>query len=220
MSLSSLIRARWLPLLLAPLLALAALEARADLTNKPGEYGKTLLMDVVLPPSQLDKFQTFKPSKVDPNESKMVNALSADTVDWFGDTLLGNSTTNPYTLVVSIEGTAKADGDIATMWRAGWKLDDGSIKSQLLPGLASTGVKAGQRVTMTRAAAPFRFDKDKTVAPMLSLVRADNVVIDHIQVQLWSGMGSPTRLQWFMNHRISLLVGLLMVVVALIFRKL
>ena len=219
MTFSSLIRARWLPLLLAPLLALAALEARADLTTKPGEYGKTLLMDVVLPPSQLDKFQSFKPSKPDPNESKMINALSADSVDWFGETLLGNSTTNPYTLVVSIEGTAKADGDIATMWRAGWKLEDGSSKIALLPGLAKTGVKAGERVTMTRAAAPFRFDKDKTVAPMLSLVRADNVVIDHIQVQLWSGMGSPTGLQWFMNNRL-LMVGLVMVVVALIFRKL
>ncbi|MEP6506000.1 MAG: hypothetical protein ABJD97_21880 [Betaproteobacteria bacterium] len=219
MTFSSLIRARWLPLLLAPLLAFAALEARADLTTKPGEYGKTLLVDVVLPPSQLDKFQNFKPSKADPNESKMLNALSADAVDWFGDTVLGNSTTNPYTLVVSIEGTAKADGDIATMWRTGWKLDDGSTKIQLLPGLAKTGVKAGQRVTMTRAAAPYRFDKDKNVAPMLSLVRADNVVIDHIQVQLWSGMGSPTGLQWFMNNRL-LMVGLAMVVVALVFRKL
>jgi hypothetical protein len=219
MTFSSLTRARWLPLLLASLFALHALEARADLSAKPGEYGKTLLIDAVLPPSQLDKFQTFKPSKADPNESKLVNALQADTVDWFGDTVLANSSTNPYTLVVSIEGTAKADGDIATMWRAGWKLDDGSNKQQLLPGLAKTGVKAGQRVTMTRAAPPFRFDKDKNVAPMLSLVRADNVVIDHIQVQLWSGMGSPTGLQWFMNNRI-LLVGLVMVGVALVFRKL
>ncbi len=219
MSFSSLIRARWLPLLLAPLLALGALEARADLTAKPGEYGKTLLVDVVLPPSQLEKFQNFKPSKGDPSESKLINAMLADTVDWFGDSLVGNSTTNPYTMVVSIEGTAKTDGDIATMWRSGWKLDDGTSKQQLLPGLAKTGVKAGERVTMTRAAAPFRFDKDKTVAPMLSLVRADNVVIDHIQVQLWSGMGSPTGVQWFMNNRL-LWVGLVMVVVALVFRKL
>jgi hypothetical protein len=212
------VRARWLPLLLAVLFTAAALEARADLTNKPGEYGKTLLVDLVLPPSQLERFQNFTPSKQDPNESKLINAMIADSADWYGDSLVANSTTNPYTLVVSIDGTAKADGDIATMWRAGWKLDDGSSKQQPFPGLSKIGVKAGERVTMTRAAPPFRFDKDKTVVPMLSLVRADNVVIDHIQVQLWSGMGSPTALQWFMNYRM-LLVGLVMVGVWFVFRR-
>jgi hypothetical protein len=216
---ASLIRARWLPLIFVPLLALTVLDASAQLSSKPGEYGKHLRLDVVLPPSQLDKFSNFRPSKPANGDSPMLAVLTADTVDWVGESLVADSTTNPYTMVVSIEGTAKADGDVATMWRSGWRLEDGSTKSTALPGLSKSGVKAGEHVTLTRAAAPSRFDRDKNVAPVLSLVRADNLDIDHVQVQLWSGVGSPSGVQWILSSRF-LLIGVVMLVVALVFRKL
>jgi hypothetical protein len=211
MKFASLIRARWLPLVLAPVLALAALEASAELSTKPGEYGKNLLMDVVLPPSQLDKFAAFLAAKSDPN--------APDSADWVGESMVANSATNPYTLVISVDGTARADGDVSTVWQAGWKLEDGMGKYSFGPTLSKAGVKAGEHVTITRAAPPSRFDRDKNVAPALNLVRASNITIDHVQVQLWSGFGKPTPMQWLMSYW-WLVFGAVMLGVTLVFRKL
>ena len=212
------IRSRWVPLLLASLLAAVTLEAGAELSTKPGQYGKTLLMDVVLPPSQIDKFAGLLEALAATNKGTANSVVFGDTVDWTGDSMVANSQTNPYTIVVSVDGTAKAAGDVITTWKSGWRLEDGMTKAGLMAGLSAFDVKAGERVTMTAAAAPSRFERDKTVMPVLSLVDARNVTIDHVQVQVWSGFGSPTVLQWLGAWRF-LLMGLVLLVVVLVFRK-
>jgi hypothetical protein len=218
MTLASLTRARWLPLILAALLALVASQADAELSAKPGIYGKTLLLDVVLPPSQLDKFSAFLQAQAGVNHGAGNSVLFGETTDWVGETMVANSTTNPYTVVVSVEGTAKAAGDVVTTWNSGWRLEDGMTKLGLMHGLSAFDVKAGQRVTMTGAATPSRFERDRNVAPVLSLIDAKNVAIDHVQVQVWSGMGKPTPLQWLMSYW-WLVFGVVMLGVALVFRR-
>ena len=218
MNLVSLIRSRWLPLLLASLLAGVALEAEAQLPTKPGHYGETLLVDVVLPPSQLDKFTTFLQTLAETNKGVANSVVFGDTADWIGESMIANSTTNPYTMVVAVDGTAKASGDVVTTWKSGWKLEDGMTKTGLMTGLSKFEVKAGERVSMVAAAAPSRFERDKNVMPVLSLVDAKNVAIDHVQVQVWSGVGSPTLLQLLIAWRF-LLIGVVMLVVVLVFRK-
>ena len=218
MNFATLIRSRGLPLLLASLLAAVTLEAGAELSTKPGQYGKTLLMDVVLPPSQIDQFAGFLEALAVANKGTANSVVFGDTVDWIGSSMVANSQTNPYTIVVSVDGTAKAAGDVITTWKSGWRLDDGMTKASLMSGLSSFNVKAGERVTMTAAAAPSRFDRDKTVMPVLSLVDARNVTIAHVQVQVWSGFGSPTVLQLLGAWRF-LILGVVMLVVVLVFRK-
>ena len=56
------------------------------------------------------------------------------------------------------------------------------------------------------------------MSPTLSLVEAKNITIEGVQVQVWSGMGSPTLLQTLSAWRI-LLLGIVMLVVVLVFRK-
>jgi hypothetical protein len=219
MTLSLLTRARWLPLLLAASLALVALQASAELLTKPGPYGKTLLLDVVLPPSQLDKFSAFLQAQAGANHGAGNSVMFGETTDWLGDSMVANSTTNPYTMVVSVEGTARAAGDVVTTWNSGWRLEDGMTKLGLMHGLSAFDVKAGQRVTMTGAATPSRFERDRNVVPVLSLIDAKNVVIDHVQVQVWSGMGKPTPMQWLMSYW-WLVFGVVMLGVTLVFRKL
>ncbi len=209
------IRARWM--LLAALLCLVTFEAGAQLPTKPGQYGKTLLLDVVLPPSQLDKYTTSLQELAATHKGSANSTVFGDTADWVGDSMVANSTTNPYTMVVSVDGTAKAAGDVVTTWKSGWKLEDGMTKAALMSGLSKFDVKAGERVAMV-AAAPSRFERDKNVMPVLSLVDAKNVTIDHVQVQVWSGMGSPTLLQTLGAWRF-LLLGVVMLVVVLEFRK-
>ena len=218
MNFAPLIRSRWLPLILASLLAAVTFEAGAQLPTRPGTYGKTLLMDVVLPPSQLDKFSAFLEALAATNKGTANSVVFGDTADWTGDSMIANSTTNPYTMVVSVEGTAKAAGDVVTTWKSGWRLADGVTQAGLMTGLSKFDVKAGERVTMTAAAAPSRFERDKNVMPVLSLVDAKNVSIDHVQVQVWSGVGSPSLLQMLGAYRF-LLLGVVMLIVVLVFRR-
>ena len=218
MNFASLMRARWLPLVLASLLAFVAAGAAAQLPTKPGKYGKTLLADVVLPPSQIDKFTALLDTLAATPHGSQNSVMFGDTADWIGDPFVANSTTNPYTIVVSVEGTAKAAGDVVTTWKSGWRYENGVSSTGLMHGLSAFDVKAGERVTMTAAAAPSRFDRDKNVSPMLSLVDAKNVTIAHVQVQVWSGLGEASWLQVLSAWRF-LIFGVVVLVVVLVFRR-
>ena len=218
MNFASLIRARWLPLVLASLLAIVAGQAAAQLPTKPGKYGKTLVADVVLSPSQIDKFTALLDTLAASTHGSQNSVMFGDTADWVGDAFVANSTTNPYTIVVSVEGTAKAAGDVVTTWKSGWRYEDNSNREGLMHGLSAFEVKAGERVTMTAAALPSRFDRDKNVSPMLSLVDAKNVTIAHVHVQVWSGLGEASWLQVLSAWRF-LIFGVVVLVVVLVFRR-
>lgn len=204
------------------LCALVAGPARPAGTEPPspaaGEFGKTLTMDVVLPPEQLGRYAAFQPSKPDAHESTLVNSMLADTVDWTGAPILVTSKDSPFTIVVTIVGTVRTDGDVATMWQAGWKFDDGTTRSTPFPGLAKIGVKAGQQVVMTKASSPTSFKTDRTVMPVLGFVRASNVDFDSVRVQVWSGMGRTSPVEWLLAYR-GLLVGVVMLALALVWLR-
>jgi len=219
MNLPSLLRGRWLPALLATLMAFVALEAGAQLPTKPGKYGRTLIADVVLPPSQIDKIAAFLETVRAANHGAQNSVAFGDTVDWIGDTMVAAPAASPYTMVVSVNGTATAAGDVVTTWKSGWKMDDGSTKQMLMQGLSAFDVKPGQHLTMTAAAPPTRFDRDKSVAPILSLVDVRNATIDHVQVQVWSGLANPGMLDYILAYR-YLLIGVVMLAVVLVFRRL
>ena len=98
MNFAPLIHARWLPLILASLLAAVTFEARAQLPTRPGTYGKTLLMDVVLPPSQLDKFAVFLQALAATSKDAANSVVFGDTADWTGDSMIASSTSPGGTL--------------------------------------------------------------------------------------------------------------------------
>ena len=103
MHVHSLLRGRWLPLVLASLLAFVALEAGAQLPTKPGKYGKTLIADVVLPPSQIDQFMSFLETLHASNHGVQNSVLFGGTVDWAGDAMVGVPAASPYTVVVQAD---------------------------------------------------------------------------------------------------------------------
>ena len=174
--------------------------AQTDPAKKqPGPYGKTLVASYAAPSDVIRKLNDFQPSASDKGESKVVNALMADTAGWIGQPFTADTSTNPYTIVLTLTGTARADGDMASMWQAGWMLEDGMQKLQLLTGVAQSGVKAGQRITLTRAAPPSRFEDPKTVSPVLAMVSAQNIIIESAEMQLWSGFGQSGWLEKFFS---------------------
>jgi hypothetical protein len=219
MNFASLLRGRWLPVVVASLLAVVAVEASAQLPTKPGKYGKTLVADVVLPPSQIDKIAGFVDALRAVNHGAQNSVISGDTVDWVGDTMVGTPGASPYTIVVQVDATAKDAGNVVTTWKSGWRLDNGVIKASLMTGLSEMDAKPGQRLTMTGVAAASRFDSDKSVTPIVSFIDAQNARIERVQVQVWSGMPRASFLDYFGAFRF-LLLGVAMLVVVLVFRRL
>ncbi|MFL6628842.1 MAG: hypothetical protein ACJ8G1_20545 [Vitreoscilla sp.] len=219
MNFAPLLRGRWLPLVLASLLAFVAIEASAQLPTKPGKYGKTLVADVVLPPSQIDKIAGFVETLRAVNHGAQNSVVFGDTIDWVGDTLVGTPGASPYTIVVQVDATAKDAGNVVTTWKSGWRLDNGAVKASLMTGLSEMDAKPGQRLTMTGVAAASRFDSDKSVTPVVSFIDAQNARIERVQVQVWSGMPSASFLDYFGAFRF-LLLGVVMIAVVLVFRRL
>jgi hypothetical protein len=218
MNLAFLPRSRWLPFALAWLLAFVALEAEAQLPAKPGKYGKTLVADVVLPPSQLDKMAAFLETLHASNHGAQNSVAFGETVDWTGDAMTGTPAASPYTIVVQAEVTANQAGDVTTTWKAGWHMESGENRQTLLTGLVETDAKPGQRLTLTGVSTASRFDRDKNVTPVVSFVDAHNATFQRVQVQVWSGMPSASFLDYFGAFRFLLLGGVMLAVV-LVFRR-
>jgi len=218
MNFASLLRGRWLPLVLASLLAFVALEAAAQLPTKPGKYGKTLIADVVLPPSQLDKMAAFLDTLRASNHGAQNSVAFGETVDWIGEPLTGTPAASPYTIVVQADVTAGQAGNVTTTWKTGWRMDNGQSRETLLTGLVETDAKPGQRLTLTGVSSASRFDRDKSVTPVVSFVDAHNATLRRVQVQVWSGMPSASFLDYFGAFRF-LLLGVVMLVVVLVFRR-
>ncbi len=192
--------------LLATFFFLSSAQA-ADQTSEASEYGDTLVKEFQLSAEQINKFSNFIPSKPDPHDIAVVNVLNADTEDWMGPAFLPETTKNPYTLVLTLEGTARTDGNIHTMWQSGWKKGDDGTKLFPFPGPWKQGVKAGEHVRITKAANSVSFKENKEVAPVLALVRADNFEFESAKVQIWSGFPKTSSVDLFFSFP-GMFVGL------------
>ncbi len=199
-------------LVLSAVLCLSVLGVRADgPVTGASEYGQILVAEFELPAESLARFAAHVPSADDPKKSTLINGLLADTAGWVGPAQRMDPSTNPYTLVVTLTGTARADGDARSVWQAGWQLEDGMKKLSPFPPLAKAGARAGEALTLTRASAPTSFSSAKTVAPVLGLVRADNLDIGAVKVQLWAGIGNPRRTEMALSlHWLWVGLGMLL----------
>ena len=182
------------------------------------KFGKTLAAEYNLPKEAIDKFAAFKPSKADKGSSAVENVLMADTETWNGPPLKVTAKSNPYTVAVTITGVALADGDMVTLWQKGWGMGDGATRLDVIAGLSKTGVRAGQRVTLT-AASPNSFKDDRETALSLALVNAKNINFESVQVQVWSGLANPTFMEILMSLRWAL-VGVVFIAVWLVMKRL
>ena len=184
-------------------------------------YGKKIVGEYDLPPEQIAKFAAFEPSAPEKHDSTLTNTLLAKTEDWSGPPLDAPTSGNPYTIVVTLSGTAKADGPAATLWNAGWEIrseNGNQTRLTILPGLAKTEAKAGETFSVTAAVTPTSFKEDRNVAASLGLVNARNIEIRSVHVQVWSGM-APTSFLEVLGPARWLLVGVVMLVLWFWFRR-
>jgi hypothetical protein len=180
---------------------------------KEEAHGKTLVAEHKVPEAVLQKFAAHKTSKPVQGESAVVNAMLADTEDWVAPEMATSSNSNPYTLVIKVTGRAKADGDVTSLWHAGWRFDDGATRLAPVAGMVAQSAKAGDVVTLV-GKAPISFKEDRTLAPAIGLVKADNLRFDEVTVQVWSGVASSSFKDIFFSFP-ALFFGIVLLVVTL-----
>ena len=180
-------------------------EVKVAPTKESKNYGQTFVAEFDVDAETLKKFHRLVPSKSVAGELAVVNALLADTVDWYGTTQNVKEPKNPYTLVVTLFGEAIADGDAVTMWTAGWRNSEGLTTSKALPGLVKLQAKAGQSFILTAAAPSMSFSPDVELTPALGLSKLDNMKLSAVKVQLWSGIPNPSGVQLFSAFNLFIL---------------
>jgi hypothetical protein len=154
-------------------------------------YGERLLAQYRLPADTVAQYASFSASPQLAGGSRRLQALLAEKVAWTGPTADVGVGRNPYTLVLTVSGAARVAGDVKSVWHTGWQVWESPQASHdvLIPiaGIARQGVAAGTPLTLTATSGPVSFRGERSVAPMVGLVSAENMDIHDVQLQVWSG---------------------------------
>jgi hypothetical protein len=178
----------------------------------PRAHGRELVAQYELPADLLERYRERLASNAQPRRT---TATWADPTQWFGPQHSAGVGRNPYTLVLSVHGVAKAGGDVRTHWQAGWEVQEShnATRDLLMPlaALSSGRVEAGTPLTLTAVGTPVSFRGDRRAAPMLSLVDAQNIEIRAVKLAIWSGAAPWAWGAWSAPQTALLLMGLLLV---------
>lgn len=170
--------------------AACAVVALPAARSAPAAHGEQLVASYRLPPEAIARYAA-RASGTGADESARLTSMLADRSPWVGPEHRAGVGRNPYTMVLTVSGVARAAGDVHAQWQAGWELIESPVASRellmSLSGLARKGVAAGQALTMTTRSTPVSFRGDRQVAPMLGLVQTRNLDIRDVQVEVWSG---------------------------------
>jgi hypothetical protein len=173
------------------LLAQAALPATG---GEPPAYGERLVAQYQLPLAAIDRYAAMA-AGTGLNEPARGNSMFADRSPWVGVAQPAGLGRNPYTLVFTVRGVARAAGEVRAQWQAGWQVHESPTESRevvmVVPPIQSLAAAAGQVLTLTSSSPRISFRGERRVAPMLGLVQMHNFDIHEVQVQVWSGT-APT----------------------------
>ncbi len=158
--------------------------------REPRAYGQRLVAQYRLPPDTIARYAAMA-AGTSLNESPRQNSIFADRSPWVGPEQRAGVGHNPYTLVFTVSGMAKAAGEVYAQWQAGWAIRESPVASRevlmTIPRIARAGVAAGQPLTLTASSTHVSFRGERIVAPMLGLVQMHNLDINDVQLQVWSG---------------------------------
>lgn len=158
--------------------------------REPRAFGKRLVAQYQLPPDAIARYAAMAAGTAQ-KVVRREESMFADQLPWIGPRQRAGVGHNPYTLVFTVSGVAKATGEVFAHWQAGWEIQESPVASRELlmqvPQVARTGVAAGQAITLTAHSTRLSFRGERSVAPMLGLVQTRNLDINDVQVQVWSG---------------------------------
>ena len=158
--------------------------------REPRKFGKHMVAQYQLPPDAIARYATMAAGAAQ-NVARREESMFADRSPWVGPKQRAGVGQNPYTLVFTVSGVAKAAGEVQAQWQAGWEIQESPVASRELlmavPRMARTGVTAGQPLTLTASSTRVSFRGERNVAPMLGLVQMRNLDISDVRLQVWSG---------------------------------
>lgn len=158
--------------------------------REPRAFGQRLVVQFQLPPQTIARYAAMAAGTA-MDASSRENSLFADREPWVGPPQRAGVGQNPYTLVFTVYGVAKAAGTVYAQWQAGWEVQESPAAKRdvmmVVPPIARSGVTAGQALSLTASSTLVSFRGERSVAPMLGLVQMRNLDIKDVQVQVWSG---------------------------------
>ena len=176
--------------LLLAAVGLFAAAATPAIGREPRAHGKRLVAQYQLPPDTIERYAAMAAGTAG-HAAPRGNTLFADRSPWVGSKHRAGVGHNPYPLVFTVSGVAKAAGEVVAQWQAGWEIQESPVASRELvmavPRATRTGVSAGQPLTLTTRSTQVSFRGERNVAPMLGLVQTRNLDISAVQLQVWSG---------------------------------
>lgn len=159
-------------------------------SGSPRAYGRELVAQHRLPAEAIARYAALATDSQSYDGSRE-RAVWQDELLWVGPAQQAGVGRNPYTLVLTVHGVAKAAGDIRTQWRTGWEVRESPVAtrevSMPLAGLSSTAAVAGTPVSLTAIGTPVSFRGERNVAPTVNLIAAQNIEISDVDLQVWSG---------------------------------
>ncbi len=175
------------------------------------DYGDKLVAEFDVPDDIVAKYATHKASKPMPGEP-IISMMAGQSVDWASDGIQLSAQHNPYRMVVTVTGSAINDGDAISMWTGGWMNREGVTVAKPMSGLSEHNAKAGKVFMVTAETLPSTFQKDQELAATLGMVKATNMNITAVHVQIWSGVPGTSFSRFFFS---PVGMGLLIVLVFL-----
>jgi hypothetical protein len=169
---------------------LAFFYAMPAASGQPRAYGRDLVAQYQLPAEAVARYAALA-TAASRAEALPERTAWPDHGLWVGPQQQVGMGRNPYRLVLTVSGVARAADDVRAHWRAGWEVRESPVATREV--LMSMGAQlagsttVGAPVTLTAVSAPLTFRGERQVAPMLNLVDANNLDISDVHLQVWSG---------------------------------
>ncbi len=199
-------------------LAIASFAAQAQDASlaTPSRYGQNMVRSYELPATLIDRYnaailEAIQSHAVSATPDSKEAFTPLDT--WSGSAFGAGSHSGPYTLVVKVLGSAIEPTDLGARWQLSWNGQPGAI-----PGMDVPDARPGLPMQIAVASEPMDFKVDQNVLPSLKLLSAKNLRIERVRVEVWSGVGEESWLDWLLEWW-PMLAGVLMWTALLLFLR-
>lgn len=171
------------------LAGLGMLPGFANGADSPSRHGKTLVRSYELPADLLDQYNLAVLASPDDRLKPL-----ADIPPWMSSEFRTAAGEGPYTLVVAMLGAALESDAMFTRWQPSWGNTPG-----VMPAMVEPGAKAGELLQLVLASQPLQLEEGQLVSPTLRLVDAKNIRLERVRVEVWSGVGETSWLEWLVD---------------------
>lgn len=154
--------------------------------DEPSRYGKSLVRSYEIPAELLDQYNLAAHGRSE-GRTETLAGIPA----WTGSEFRTTAGTGPYTLVIRMLGAAIESEDVSARWQLAWGSTPGVV-----PLLGEPGIRKGEFLQLVLASQPAALEEGRLVPLSLRLDDVRNMRLERVRVEVWSGLGETTWLDW------------------------